>query len=148
MTVELITRFVKILIAFVLLWTGVWVFNNYSCSRIEGNEMTPALPHDKNALIDPKARQPDQLRRDDVIAYTYDIGGKGAARKVTARVVGLPGDRVKIVKGDLYVNNEKAGVTTDKKAVEDYAEIMVPRNTVFALCDNRTASKGMDSRTL
>lgn len=148
MTVELITRYVKILIAFVLLWTGVWFFNNFGCSRVEGPEMTPAIPAEKNAMIDPRVRQPADLRRDDVIAYIYDIGAKGGSRRVTARVVGLPGDRVKLVKGDVFVNGEKAGVTTEKKVVEDYAEIIVPRNTIFTLCDNRSAAKGLDSRTL
>jgi signal peptidase I len=148
MTVELITRYVKVLIGFVLLWIGVWVFNNFGCSRVEGPEMTPAIPPEKNALIDPRVRQPEELRRDDVIAYIYDIGAKGHARRVTARVVGFPGDKVKIVKGDLYVNNEKTGASQDKKSAEDYAEIIVPRNTIFALCDNRGASKGLDSRSL
>ena len=148
MTVELITRYVKILIGFVLLWIGVWVFNNFGCSRVEGPEMTPAIPPEKNALIDPRIRQPEELHREDVIAYIYDIGAKGHSRRVTARVVGLPGDKVKIVKGDLYVNNEKTGASQDKKSQEDYAEIIVPRNTIFALCDNRSASKGLDSRAL
>lgn len=148
MTVELITRYVKVLIGFVLLWTGVWFFNNFGCSRVEGPEMTPAIAAEKNAMIDPNVRRPEQLQRDDVVAYIYDIGGKAATRRVTARVVGLPGDRVKIVKGDVFVNDQKAGITTEKKAVEDYAEIIVPRNTIFALCDNRSTSKGLDSRTL
>jgi len=148
MTVAVITRYVKVLIGFVLLWLGIWVYNIFAFSRVEGPEMQPAVPAEKNALIDPRVRQPEQLHRDDVVAYTYDIGGKGGQRRVTARVVGLPGDRVKMVKGDVFVNNEKAGVTTDKKTVEDYAEIIVPRNTVFALCDNRTGSKGLDSRAL
>jgi hypothetical protein len=47
MTVELITRYVKVLIAFVLLWTGVWVFNTFGCSRVEGPEMTPAVPAER-----------------------------------------------------------------------------------------------------
>ena len=148
MTVELITRYVKVLIGFVLLWLGIWVYNIFGFSRVEGPEMQPAVSAEKNALIDPRVRQPDQLHRDDVVAYIYDIGGKGGQRRVTARVVGLPGDRVKMVKGDLFVNNEKAGVTTDKKTVEDYAEIIVPRNTIFTLCDNRSNSKGLDSRAL
>src|SRR5262249_23372100 len=121
MTVELITRYVKILIGFVLLWTGVWVFNNYGCSRVEGPEMTPAIPAEKTAQIDPNHHKPKELNRDDVTAFIYDVGSKGGSRRVTARVVGLPGDRVKMVRGDVYVNNEKAGVTTDKKTAEDYA---------------------------
>src|SRR5262245_38909193 len=141
MSVTVLLRYGKILIGFVLLWLGIWVYNIFGFSRVEGPEMQPAVPAEKNALIDPRVRQTDQLHRDDVVAYLYDIGGKGGQRRVTARVVGLPGDRVKLVKGDVYVNNEKAGVTTDKKTVEDYAEIIVPRNTFFALCDNRSGSK-------
>jgi len=148
MTIELITRYVKILIAFVLVWTGVWFFNNFGCSRVEGPEMTPAIAAEKSVTIDPKTRHPDQLTRDDVIVYAYDIGQRGTSRRVTARVVGLPGDRVKMVKGDLFVNNDKVGVSGDKKSGEDYPEIIVPRDTVFALCDNRTASKDLDSRKL
>jgi signal peptidase I len=148
MTVELLTRYVKVLIAFVLLWTGVWFFNNFGCSRVEGPEMTPAIAAEKNALIDPRVRKPEEMNRDDVIAYIYDIGARGTSRRVTARILGLPGDRVKIVKGDVFVNNEKIGSTTDKKSSEDYAEIIVPRNTIFTLCDNRSTSKGLDSRTL
>jgi len=148
MTVEVIIRYVKVLIGFVLLWLGIWVYNIFGFSRVEGPEMQPAVPAEKNAMIDPRVRKPEELRRDDIVAYIYDVGGKGASRRVTARVVGLPGDRVKMVKGDVFVNGEKAGVTTEKKTVEDYAEIIVPRNTIFTLCDNRSNSKGLDSRAL
>lgn len=147
MTVELITRYVKILIAFVLLWTGIWVYNNYGCSRIEGIEMVPTLAAEKNALIDPNLRHPDQLNREDIVAFIYDVTGKGSMRKVTARVVGLPGDRVRLVKGDVFVNNQKISNPSDKKNPDDYPEIIVPRNTVYVLCDNRNA-KDIDSRKL
>lgn len=148
MTVELITRYVKILVGFVIIWVGVWLFNNFGCNRVEGPEMAPTISADKSVWIDPKARRTEDLQKDDVVAYTYDIGAKGAVRKVTARVVGLPGDRVKIVKGDVLVNNSKVSGTSDKKAAtEDYAEIIVPRGTVFVLCDNRK-EKTLDSRTL
>lgn len=150
MTVELITRFVKILIVFVLVWTGLWVFNNFGCSRVEGPEMAPTIPAEKNAWIDPKIRHPEQLQRDDIIAYSYDVSGRGTPKKVTARVIGLPGDRVKLVKGEVHVDGKPvSGGSTDKKYTEDFAEIIVPRNTVYVLCDNRAGNtRGMDSRTL
>ena len=151
MTAELITRCVKILIAFLLLWGGMWFFNTMGCSRIEGPEMTPTYPAEKNAFIDPRIHRADQLQRDDVVAYVCEIPGSrsGGARKVTARVVGLPGDRVKMVKGEVFVNGDRTATgAPDKKAVDDYAEIFVPRDTVFVLCDNRSASKNLDSRTL
>ena len=146
MTVELITRYVKILIGFVVVWGAIWFFNNFGCNRIEGNEMVPVLAAEKSVLIDPKARHPDDLKKDDIVAYSVEV--KGSLKKVTARVIGLPGDRVKIVKGDVLVNNAKVSGTSDKKAAgENYAEIIVPRNTVFVLCDNRT-QKALDSRSL
>ena len=146
MTVELITRYVKILIGFVLVWGALWFFNNFGCNRIEGNEMVPTLEAEKTVFIDPKTRHPDDLKRDDIVQYSCEV--KSALRKVTARVIGLPGDRVRIVKGEVLVNNSKAGGPVDKKAaVENYAEIIVPRNTVFVLCDNR-GQKTLDSRAL
>lgn len=149
MAIELILRYVKILAVFAVVWLGVWLFNNFGCSRVDGPEMQPALPMDKNALLDPKIRRPEQLSHDDVVAFEYDFDGRGVPRKVTTRVVGLPGDRVKIVRGDVYVNGEKVSSNMDKKAApDDYAEIFVPRDTVFALCDNRGPSKGIDSRKI
>jgi signal peptidase I len=147
MTIEHLSRYLKILLVFGLIWVGMFVFNNYGCTRADGPEMQPTIPAEKSLTLDPNARQPQQLSRDDIVVYTYDIAQKGALRKVTSRVVGLPGDRVKIVKGELFVNNQKVG-GTDKKAAEDYAEIIVPRDTVFVLCDNRPGSKDLDSRKI
>jgi signal peptidase I len=149
MSIELITRYVKILIAFALVWAGLWAFNNYGCSRVEGPEMQPAIPADKSALIDPKVRRADQLSREDVVCFEYDIDGRGVTRRVTARVVGLPGDRVKMVKGDVFVEGEKISVYSDKKSVpDDLPELIVPKDSVFVLCDNRGQSKSLDSRRL
>jgi signal peptidase I len=149
MSVELLTRYVKILIAFVLLWGGLWMFNSMGCNRVEG-DMLPTISEGKNALIDPRVRQADQLSHDDIIAYACEMPGGKPQRTVTARVVGLPGDRVKMVKGEVFVNGERAAtsVSPDKKAADDYAEIFVPRDTVFVLCDNRSGSRGIDSRAL
>jgi signal peptidase I len=143
-----LARYLKILVVFILIWGGMWVFNNYGCTRADGPEMQPTIPAEKSLTLDPNARHPEQLSRDDIVVYSYDISQRGALRKVTSRVVGLPGDRVKIVKGELFVNNEKVGAAADKKAAEDYAEIIVPRNTVFVLGDNRSGSKDLDSRKI
>jgi signal peptidase I len=143
-----LSRYLKILLVFGLIWGGMFVFNNYGCTRVDGPEMQPTIPAEKSLTLDPNARQPEQFNRDDIIVYLYDIAQKGVTRKVTSRVVGLPGDRVKIVKGELFVNSEKLGANTDKKASEDYAEIIVPRNTIFAIGDNRPGSRELDSRKI
>jgi len=148
MTMQHLSRYLKILVFFGLLWGGMFVFNNYGCTRADGPEMQPTIPAEKSLTLDPNARHPEQLSRDDIVVYIYDIAQKGSTRKVTSRVVGLPGDRVKIVKGELFVNNEKVGSNADKRSAEDYAEIIVPRDSIFALCDNRAGSKELDSRKI
>lgn len=150
MTAELITRYVKILIAFAALWLGLWGFNAMGCSRV-GNEMTPTLTAEKSSLIDPRIRSTEELKADDLVVYMAEVAGSRESRKVTARVVGLPGDKVKIVKGEVFVNGSRAAtsVAPDRKAQDDYAEIFVPRNTIFVLCDNRGGStRNFDSRAL
>jgi signal peptidase I len=107
--------------------------------------MTPALEAHKSVVIELKTRSPEELKRDDIVVYSCEI--RGALKNPTARVIGLPGDRVKMVKGEVLVNNSKVGGPVDKKAAENYAEIIVPRNTVFVLCDNRS-QRTLDSRSL
>ena len=150
MNAALITRCVKILVAFLLIWGGLWFFNTAGCARTEGGEMMPAIPAEKSLFIDPRVNRAEQLKPDDVILYSCEIPGSRTARKVAARVVGLPGDRVKLVKGEVFVNGQRAAtsVAPDKKAADDYAEIFVPRDSVFVLCDSRSGSKNLDSRAL
>jgi signal peptidase I len=77
-------------------------------------------------------------KRGDVIILKAP---NGEEKNWIKRVIGLPGDRVKIVQGQTYVN--------DKALVEPYvinpfsysmAEITVPAGKVFFLGDNRNVS--------
>lgn len=150
MNAALIARCVKILIGFLLFWGGLLVFNTMGCTRTEGGEMMPTLPAEKTLLIDPRVHRADQLKADDIVLYSCETPGSRNVRKVAARVVGLPGDRVKMVKGEVFVNGQRAAtsVAPDKKAPDDYAEIFVPRGSVFVLCDSRSGFKNVDSRAL
>jgi len=150
MTAELLTRYVKILLAFAALWLGLWAFNAMGCNRV-GGEMTPTLTAEKSCLLDPRVRSVEELKTDDIVVYLAEVSGSREARKVTARVVGLPGDRVKIVKGEVLVNGSRAAtsVAPDRKAPDDYAEVYVPRDSIFVLCDNRGGTtRNLDSRGL
>ena len=139
MTMELVLRFVKILVAFVVVWVLMWVFSTYGCRRVEGDEMEPGIPKEKVKLIRPGLHRPDQLDRGDIVSFLYTFPGR-SSRAVAARVMGLPGERVKIEKGDVYVNGSKVGgeyVNAGNRSEDNYAEIVVPRDTVFLLCDKR-----------
>ena len=147
---EILVRSGKLLAVFAIFWIGLWAYNARGCRRIEGPEMEPTLPRDKQKFIDPRVFQPSQLSPGDLVAFTYVQGSKGS-RSVAARVVGIPGDKVKIEKGEVYVNGTKADsgyVSAPNRSTEDYAEIVVPRDTVFLLCDNRRAGLALDSRAI
>jgi signal peptidase I len=61
------------------------------------------------------------------------------------RLIGLPGDKVKIENGVVYVNEERLEEPYIlEPPYNDYAEVIVPEGTFFALGDNRNGSR--DSR--
>jgi signal peptidase I len=84
------------------------------------------------------------------VSFSVVMQGKGT-RDVAARVIGLAGDRVRIEKGEVFVNGQRAAaeyVSAANKSIEDYAEVVVPRDSVFLLCDNRKAGAALDSRAI
>ncbi len=151
MTVELITRYVKLLIYFAVVWLGIMVYNNHGCRKAEGPEMEPAISRDKWNWIRPRLRDPEtQLERGDVIFYRhlFTTSRKQNQDAFLGRVMGLPGDRVKIVKGEVFVNGGKAqdAVPVAQRGNDDLEEVIVPRDSVFVLCDNRRLAQKYDSR--
>ena len=147
--VELVLRWAKLGAGFVFFWILLWVYNARGCQRIEGKEMEPTLIAQKTQTIRPNLGRLEDLERGDIVSFSSVSAGK--LRAVAARVIGLPGDRVRIEKGDVLVNGNKSGaefVAAANKSTEDYAEIIVPRDSVFLLCDNRKAGLTIDSRAI
>lgn len=149
---QLLIRFAKMLGGAVVVWVGIWFFNNYSCQKIESKEMEPTLKSESHKMADPKIRTIDQLRPDDLISFSWHHAGKPQG-VYAARVIGMPGDRVEIRQGDVYVNGSKVGsnyvAAGNKSDVrESHAEVIVPRDSVYVLCDNRRAFDKSDSRAL
>jgi len=80
-------------------------------------------------------------KRADIVVFK----SPSAAGGITKRVIGLPGDRIKIKKGIVYVNGkplkERYPIIRDKS---DFGLIEVAAGSYFVLGDNRSASS--DSR--
>ena len=75
------------------------------------------------------------------IYYVLEIGKKSYIK----RVIGLPGEHVKIENGKVYINNQELpedylpeGTVTNEAG--PYSDIIVPEGCVFAMGDNRGGS--------
>lgn len=149
MLVEWVKRLLKILLAFGVAWVGIMIWNTVGCRKIPGADMEPSYKRDGWAWIAPSKRDPEtDLKRGDVVFYSQTVPTRRNQTEFIGRVVGLPGDRVRIVKGEVFLNGERALETVQpaQRGTEDYQEVIVPRGCVFVLGDNRKISRDADSR--
>ena len=150
MKLQQVLWLIRLGIVFVLIWIGAWAYTHYSVQKVEGGEMAPALKNDTYFNItDPNVRKTHAVRNGDMVSFRYVGVGKG--RNIAARIIGMPGDVVEIQKGVVYVNGKALGignVLKGQQMADDYAEVVIPRDTVFLLCDARRSSNRLDSRVI
>jgi signal peptidase I len=93
-----------------------------------------------------------QPKREDVIVFIYPVDH---TKDFIKRVIGVPGDRVEIIDGKIYINGkiyeDKYGHYTDRfgrghnpGGADNYGPVTVPENQYFVMGDNRDHS--YDSR--
>jgi signal peptidase I len=146
---ELIVRYVKIAIAFALAWVLLYVWTSCGYKEIKGKEMVPAgITPGKNYWILIKERTPEQLKEDDIVAFEYAYPGQSDKDAIRAgRIQALPGQRVKMVKGELFVNGRKTSGAV-RKPDENFDEIIVPRDSYFIIMDAPDIGPNYDSRAI
>jgi signal peptidase I len=111
-------------------------------SQVSGPSMAPHVSSGEFVITNTLAYRFSKPRRGDVVAFAHD----GVTPELyIKRVVGLPGDRIRIDRGTVYVNGSRLSepyvqYRDDRSA----AETTVPANEVYVLGDNRAVSQ--DSR--
>jgi signal peptidase I len=110
--------------------------------QVSGRSMEPLIHSGEYVLINTFAFRFGAPRRGEVVAFRHE----GDAREVfIKRVIGLPGNRIRIDRGRVYVD----GTKQEEPYVQDpddrsVPEIIVPPASVYVLGDNRANSE--DSR--
>ncbi len=133
--------FAAVLLAFVL------VFSVGMKISVIGVSMEPALYNGQEVLINRFVYKLFSPKRGDVVAFLPN--GNTNSHYYLKRVVGLPGERIQIIDGYVYIDGEPLGEdeSYDKIAEAGIAEteILLGNNEYFVLGDNRNSSE--DSRS-
>lgn len=115
------------------------VVQNY---RIEGPSMQPNLREGQFLAVNKLAYRLGQVQRGDVIVFHYL---NASQRDLIKRVIGLPGDRLEIVRGQVWINGQAvAEPYVREPGVYSQPLTMIEPGYVFVMGDNRNNSN--DSR--
>jgi signal peptidase I len=111
--------------------------------RVDGSSMEPTFHNGDYVIVNRLTYQWGEIQRGDVVVFPYPLSPEEDYIK---RVIGLPGDRVAIYGGNVYVNGQRIEEPYISSApANDVAETVVPEGYVYVLGDNRSASS--DSRS-
>ena len=128
--------------------TGGWAVTRFCIEKtnVVGNSMEGTLFDGDKILINLLSYKNDAPERFDVIVF--EKNGKEHSYYGVRRVIGLPGERVQIINGRVYINgealDEPMNVAPMKIAGLAEEEIVLDEDEFFVLGDNRNDSE--DSR--
>lgn len=116
----------------------------YQPVKVEGGSMEPGLQDQERIFINKLAYKLEDIQRGDIVVFRYP---RDPRKSFIKRVIGLPGDRVRVSDGRVYLNGQ---LTSEPYVPEEYLdsrsypEIKVPADTYYVLGDHRSMSN--DSR--
>lgn len=116
----------------------------YQPVKVEGTSMMPGLADQERIFINKIAYRFGPIERGDVVVFRYP---GDHTKNYIKRIVGVPGDRIEIVRGNVYVNGqrlEESYVPAQFRDERSMSELMVPEDRYFVLGDHRNLSS--DSR--
>lgn len=134
------------IVAIAVAWLLVVAFGH--SIRMVGSAMRPQIENGDKLLLDRVTYRVSSVSRGDVIAF-YPNGNTGT-RLMVRRVIGIPGDTVKIVDGIVYINDKQESDPEHRYAlIADpgiaASGITLEEKEYFVLGDMRNGSE--DSRS-
>ena len=116
----------------------------YQPVRVEGTSMLPRLENQDRLFINKFVYHIESIDRGDVVVFRYP---RDREKSYIKRVIGLPGDRIWIDHGQVWVNGKPLRedyVPAEYQDTRSMAEMVVPEGSYFMMGDHRSISS--DSR--
>ncbi|WP_248929743.1 signal peptidase I [Paenibacillus hamazuiensis] len=121
----------------------------FHLSTVKGSSMQPTLQEDEWLFINKTIRYIGSLHRGDVVIIREDDAEHSNHPYLVKRIVGLPGDKVEIKQGRLYINDEPLAESYVDSSIEDgrFSPHIVEADSYFVMGDNRHRNASFDSRS-
>ncbi len=110
--------------------------------RVDGFSMNPTLQNGEFVLVNRMAYRLGQPQRGDIIVFQFP---RDPTQDLIKRVIGLPGDDVKVQDGAVYVNGNRLNEPYIAAAPLYNGDWRVPVGSLFVLGDNRNDSSDSHS---
>ena len=127
-----------------LLIAGVVIVFLYQPVKVEGTSMMPRLVDQERIFINKFVYQLEPVNRGDVVVFRYPFD---QAKSYIKRVIGLPGETVRLVSGEVFINGRKLQepyIVEEYRDRQSHAPIVIPPDQYYVLGDHRNSSN--DSR--
>ncbi|RME90302.1 MAG: signal peptidase I [Anaerolineae bacterium] len=137
-------RFLLDVIETVLLSVALYLGINALTARVrvDGFSMLPTLNDGEYVLVNRLAYRLGSPQRGDIIVFRFPINPH---QDFIKRVIGLPGEKVEIANGEVYINGARLDETYIAAPPRYSGTWSVPPGYLFVLGDNRNDSS--DSHT-
>src|ERR1051326_1350237 len=103
----------------------------YQPVKVEGGSMEPGLEDQERIFINKLVYHFESIERGDIVVFHYP---RDTRKSFIKRVIGLPGDRIRIDFGRVYLNGSllpEPYVPADYQDARSYPEIVVPDGAYF-----------------
>ncbi|MGE0591953.1 MAG: signal peptidase I [Vicinamibacterales bacterium] len=116
----------------------------FQVARVEGQSMAPTLEDQDRLIVNKLAYRIGEPRRGDIVMLYYPVDPD---KSFVKRVIAEEGDLIRIVDGQVYVNDVPLGddfVAPEYRSHDEFGPTVVPEGYYFVMGDHRNNSS--DSR--
>lgn len=130
----------------IVLFLHYFVFH---LSTVEGHSMEPTLQEKEWLYVNKFVYLFGTPDIGDVVVLKDPYEAESGKRLLVKRVVGKPGDRIEIARGQLYRNGELVSESYTDTIIEgeDYGPVVIGKGLYFVMGDNRHERASLDSRS-